>query len=541
MQQNSNDVATPVSIGKRNQRTSVLQRDYTSTTMVHKFGMRKITNAARFAAHVRLQEAQGDEMKLYSAASTIQRAWIRRTMVKEGTAQMVGSGAMTEAIIARGTQRRHIRSRMQLILIYAIFLALFTYHTIAAANDDDHFNFMNQVEMGLTEEPFAPSNVKANKHIELLYKDISNITHFNQWLRGPFIQTLALLDPKVAPLGGIRIGQLRLEPRSCMESAKEWNWFKEDSLTKGREMVCQGGNKGHFYEKNEATNSFGSRAHPFEWNGWNTTDTEQERSLTYSTDQSFSNYYITFPSPAYGVVLPPTDTNRTLALVDFLINNQYVDMQTTVVVIDMSFANFMLERLVYFRFTVEFTSAGGAIPFLKVLSGSPKVLPTAPTDVLLTVSIFCFFVYFAYDACKDIKELGWEITKKRTTLLHHLNVLLYFVNLAVLLAAMVKAPRDIDWASSDFVNVKPFLEFVRVANMLNACNAFLSWFKMVNFLSLVPQFAIITGTLSRAAGAISAFLVIFLMIAFAFGKYFDDSIANFDDSIAPNDVCICIW
>jgi hypothetical protein len=42
----------------------------------------------------------------------------------------------------------------------------------------------------------------------------------------------------------------------------------------------------------------------------------------------------------------------------------------------------------------------------------------------------------------------------------------------------------------------------------------------VNFLSLIPQFAVVTGTLSRAAGAIGAFLVIFLMIAFAFGTAF---------------------
>jgi hypothetical protein len=42
----------------------------------------------------------------------------------------------------------------------------------------------------------------------------------------------------------------------------------------------------------------------------------------------------------------------------------------------------------------------------------------------------------------------------------------------------------------------------------------------VSFLSLIPSFAVVTGTLSRAGGAIGAFLVIFLMIAFAFGTAF---------------------
>jgi hypothetical protein len=77
--------------------------------------------------------------------------------------------------------------------------------------------------------------------------------------------------------------------------------------------------------------------------------------------------------------------------------------------------------------------------------------------------------------------------------MHHLNVVLYYIYWFVLLAALAYVPRDVDWASNDFVNVKSFLEFTRVANMINACNAFLSWFKMVNFLSLIPQFAVITG------------------------------------------------
>ena len=66
--------------------------------------------------------------------------------------------------------------------------------------------------------------------------------------------------------------------------------------------------------------------------------------------------------------------------------------------------------------------------------------------------------------------------------MHHLNVVLYFVYWSVLLAAMVYVPRDVDWASNDFVYVKSFLEFTRVANMLNACNAFLSWFKVSSML-----------------------------------------------------------
>ena len=45
---------------------------------------------------------------------------------------------------------------------------------------------------------------------------------------------------------------------------------------------------------------------------------------------------VVFPAPAYGVLLPISDANKTVELVSHLIKNDYFDTQTTVAMIDMT-------------------------------------------------------------------------------------------------------------------------------------------------------------------------------------------------------------
>jgi hypothetical protein len=53
-------------------------------------------------------------------------------------------------------------------------------------------------------------------------------------------------------------------------------------------------------------------------------------------------------------------------------------------------------------------------------------------------------------------------------LLHHLNVVLYFIYWAALLTASKYTPRNLDWESSEHVRIKSYLEFLKLANSLNA-------------------------------------------------------------------------
>jgi hypothetical protein len=68
--------------------------------------------------------------------------------------------------------------------------------------------------------------------------------------------------------------------------------------------------------------------------------------------------------------------------------------------IDLTAINILLNRVVFFRMTVEFTSAGGALPFLKQMEGTPSVLPKNPSDTFLTVSILLFYLVSSLQAKK---------------------------------------------------------------------------------------------------------------------------------------------
>jgi hypothetical protein len=326
-----------------------------------------------------------------------------------------------QAMSIRTQQRKHIRKRMRLILIYAVFLLLFTYHQVTSTNDDDYFNFSNLVKKSITEELFQPSLSQSAWHQQLKYADIANVTHLYQWLEGPFVNTLDTLDSKVAILGGVRIGQLRSKTRDCSIDAQDWGWFAKGS-TQG--LVCPAEGRGHFSTETESRQNFGNDAQPFEWRGWNNTDTASERKSLYAYDESRNNYWITLPSPGFSVVLPPRDIERTKKLIRFLQNNTYIDFETKAVMLDLSVVNIMLNRIVFLRFTIEFSSSGGALPFLKQMEATPHVLPQTTSEIFLTSALWFFILYFSYDAACDIKALGWTILGNKTLLLLHLNVFL---------------------------------------------------------------------------------------------------------------------
>ena len=51
-----------------------------------------------------------------------------------------------------------------------------------------------------------------------------------------------------------------------------------------------------------------------------------------------------------------------------------------------------------------------------------------------------------------------------------------------------------------------------------ACTAFLSWFKWIKYMEIVPHFALVTDTLSNAAAGLSGFMVLFFIITYAYAS-----------------------
>jgi hypothetical protein len=110
-------------------------------------------------------DAQANTPESDGAAIIIQRAY-RLHYPPVGRGPCFHKGIM-QAMSIRTQQRKHIRKRMRLILIYAVFLLLFTYHQVTSTNDDDYFNFSNLVKKSITEELFQPSLSQSAWHLQV--------------------------------------------------------------------------------------------------------------------------------------------------------------------------------------------------------------------------------------------------------------------------------------------------------------------------------------------------------------------------------------
>ena len=75
---------------------------------------------------------------------------------------------------------------------------------------------------------------------------------------------------------------------------------------------------------------------------------------------------------------------------------------------------------------------------------------------------------------------------------------------------------NIDIDSNEFYNLHVSALLAHYATGVGAVNAFLVWFKLVNYLSLSPRFALLTQTIGTSAESSSAFLIIFLLVFFGF-------------------------
>ena len=115
----------------------------------------------------------------------------------------------------------------------------------------------------------------------------------------------------------------------------------------------------------------------FVWEGWNTTGvingkTSTEREKTFSSDDSIV-LGVTFPSPAYSIVLPQNDEALATHLIAVMKDNSYFDIQTSCLFIDFSLYNPMVDRFLSVRLT--FVQNAGVVwnprlqlkPFLQTL------------------------------------------------------------------------------------------------------------------------------------------------------------------------------
>lgn len=303
-------------------------------------------------------------------------------------------------------------------------------------------------------------------------------------------------------VGGIRIGQLRVQPLPCTSVPPQL-------LTSGT-PVCYP----PFSTEVESTEPFGV-GEPFNYTRG---DDDSEAAFTSATS-------IVYPAPAFSVVLPnrEDDAASVAATIRSLQTRRWVDLQTRAVFIDLAVHNFQLDRQVSIRFVIEFPVSGGAVTSVDVIAlrlfqyYSTGDLLRAACEVLLMLLVFRFL---ALEMPKIRKRGLRRYFSKVGSFVHTGNLLMFLVVWSIRLAAHVQQPASIDLQSSEFIDLRSLMVLSRVSQDLNSLNAFFSYLKLFGYLSFMSQFSLLTTTLSRAAAQLTGFGMVFGMVMFAASQAF---------------------
>ncbi|GMF21847.1 unnamed protein product [Phytophthora lilii] len=309
-------------------------------------------------------------------------------------------------------------------------------------------------------------------------------------------------------IGGIRVGQLRVQAFNCSSRVTPFFSWMQDS-NEDEEYFCYGSTDGEFSLNTESTDPIQvSNADTYVFEGLNGTDTDTERSAFFS-EMSVASAQYSVPPPAYSVVLPRSNKIQAFSIFEALESNGYIDEKTRVVMLDLSMYNAMLRHVAVLRFTVEFPASGGAVTSL-----SEGVAPLTSSFLLdvdhwvisaIHITVILFYAYFFLDEVLAIARSHsrqWQYqsvwqrsnlgkthvkSKMRPSPLHRrhgagvrlVGIFCYIAVWMLRLVALVKRPSELPLDSDEFVPLRPYVETFRAAQLaLSACVC-LAWLELL--------------------------------------------------------------
>eukprot|EP00030_Apusomonadida_sp_AF-17_P005964 a676905_368.p1 GENE.a676905_368~~a676905_368.p1 ORF type:complete len:692 (-),score=360.77 a676905_368:16-1845(-) len=254
-------------------------------------------------------------------------------------------------------------------------------------------------------------------------------------------------------------------------------------------------------------------------------------------EQSFFIQQRFYPGGGFIQLLNTTNREGAIAHINSLMADQFVDAQTRLIDIRFSFINPYVDNVAVGTIAFEFLAGGGVRPHsnfhLVSLSGFPAGRDYQ-VKIFFEALLYSFVVYMA------IVQIVLLFRQRMEYFSHGWNWLdLTLITLFILLFAFrmqsVKVLEDFEFEVSDdkYVDFSK-VEFIRVSERRTLAFAiFLSFFKVFEFLQSNPKLSQLVSTLEEAAPQMSTFLVVILIVLFAFAfsaqLLFGEMIAEFSN------------
>jgi hypothetical protein len=476
-----------------------------------------------------------------------------------------------------GRNGKTLEASIKDILVYILFLCLYTWYSIRYLSDPDFYyfgaNIKDQLVGNELNEDHSPTFAKT-------FNDLSSVEEVYQWLQGPMVTTV--FSPNTFDgdsnwkfqdgrrlgytlgyqkfLGSVRISQLRSQRHDCKDRVPKVLYDPNQTYW------CYGsksstGSFGAFDKATEETSAFGrfksykntsAPARPFVYDGVDMsgaptvvtddpvvkrqTHTPSVKLMRSRLGSSFQTKkgQTTYPASAYGITLNPTagvDAAET-AMVE-LQAARYIDLHTRIVFIDLTVYNAMLDHIAWIRLSMEISRSGGVMPSdeVEVMRMWDNVYPEDSTYGALQACVSLFYAYFLLRELKKWRKQRRKYWKGTLNVVQLVNIIFFIVAEGCKSYASLLYPSTIDINSEIFVDFLPGVSFKKLQVAIAATNVFLNWFKVIGILSFAPAFGMMSTTLSLAAAATTSFMIIFFIVFYGFAQahamIFGSRIENF--------------
>ena len=401
--------------------------------------------------------------------------------------------------------------------------------------------------------------------IQKTFFDIGSAEELYQWLGEVFVPQMystatAYEDSDVghlfgqnAIIGGMRVTQLRLKDSPeycfglsgqlksksgsdfklpCWGKAGKWEDDLEDKSTISRDP---NGNIKFFH----AGGGDGFLAPA----GSSYKTVDEERALTLGSGGTLTNENMFYPAGAYGVVFPhPTAANASTdaaKLVQTMVDGVYVARDTRLVSIQFSIYNENIDSFGIYFLYVEFPATGGVnvgnknniVRLFSVIAGRTV------GDVVFEFIVAGFFVYYLIAEIATACRKGPGTMLQAHNVMNKLNIALYGCMWIFRIASVANAvpKEDVIWDSNEYYSLQASGALRTIAVSFAALNAFFckscaradrtpmgtgttvifsGYFRLAHYLSALPQFAVVTGTLYRSVKPCIEFLFVFGIVFF---------------------------
>jgi hypothetical protein len=443
------------------------------------------------------------------------------------------------------------------IIIYIIFIAVFTLHSIRGTMNANNFFFAHNIQGQFAGVEVAwehsPSFAKT-------FDDVATVEEAYHWMLGPFIHTA--FSPNTFDgshdwdfdggmptgktlgygkfIGPVRISQLRVEKRDC-------NHMVHNKLTQSFNFTCFGSEEtGDFTAATEDKADFSNyiqheypgngaleNAIPirsmgnFTFNGMRAVsgdpleETVAEQRAKFMSSFVSTSVRFEYPAPAFALTISPLigQENATKVFKDLFLSN-YIDLHTRAVFLDASVYNAMLGQLCFCRMILEITPAGGVIPthFFQPVKLFETVTDEDQYYRILLYIIGFFYLYYAHKMKQDYHKHGSKIFGEFLTIAQIFNFVFFLTSVACKFYGETLFPENAAVNGEEYVDTFPSVQFKVMATSIQGVNVFLNWFKFIQVLSYSPVFALINNTLATATHELGGFMVVFFIIFYGFAQ-----------------------